>query len=277
MAVRRSPAEILDTVLVSFVQACSKETSAESQKSALDVLRSLLNGEISGDEAISRVEDSIGTGDPAQKLLSILTMDPEPIPAPSIPDPPEDQVLRQKPRNWSEYEDHRLLAAIHRFGVDDWHQVSMFVGNGRTRSQCGQRWNRGLNPQISKDAWTQQEEDDLVALVTRLGEKSWKRVAAELGNRSDVQCRYRYQQLRKSGVVPPPVPRGRMLPTVAITGAVADDRSEKVERLLSEESFESVLKRGHDELWRETQLRAGPRGGSNWEADSLGASFSMDD
>jgi len=28
--------------------------------------------------------------------------------------------------------------------------VASFVGNGRTRAQCAQRWSRGLNPKICK-------------------------------------------------------------------------------------------------------------------------------
>jgi hypothetical protein len=42
----------------------------------------------------------------------------------------------------------------------------------------------------------------LLALVAEHGMKSWMKVSAVIGNRSDIQCRYRYLQILrgKSGV-----------------------------------------------------------------------------
>ena len=94
-------------------------------------------------------------------------------------------------------EDQRLLAGVWKFGLNNWPLVARFVGNGRTRNQCSQRWNRGLNPVLFKGPWTEEEDEKLVALVKEFGEKSWKRIASVLGNRSDVQCRYHFQQIQK--------------------------------------------------------------------------------
>jgi hypothetical protein len=97
-------------------------------------------------------------------------------------------------------EDQRLLAGITRFGPDNWAPVAAFVGNGRTRSQCAQRWNRGINPSISKEPWTVGEEEELKRLVKLNSESSWHKIAGELGNRSDVQCRYHYIQMQKGKI-----------------------------------------------------------------------------
>jgi hypothetical protein len=102
---------------------------------------------------------------------------------------------RQKTRPWSAIEDQRLLAAILRIGFDNWRYVSLFVGNGRNRAQCSQRWFRGLNPKISKEPWTPEEEARLIQLVKQWGVKSWAKIATALGKRSDVQCRYHYKQI----------------------------------------------------------------------------------
>jgi hypothetical protein len=41
------------------------------------------------------------------------------------------------------------------------------------------------------------EELYLAQLVHSFGEKSWTQIAAKMGNRSDVQCRYHYKQMQK--------------------------------------------------------------------------------
>jgi hypothetical protein len=89
----------------------------------------------------------------------------------------------------------RLLSGVLHFGLDNWQQVALFVGNGRSRSQCSQRWSRVISPRISKKKWTPEEDQQLRDLVDEFGEKSWTKIASILGNRSDVQCRYHYRQL----------------------------------------------------------------------------------
>jgi hypothetical protein len=54
-----------------------------------------------------------------------------------------------------------------------------------------------LDPSIVKSPWTQEEEAELLALVAKFGEQFWKKVAREIGNRSDVQCKNCYQQMQK--------------------------------------------------------------------------------
>jgi hypothetical protein len=100
-------------------------------------------------------------------------------------------------RSWTGTEDLRLLAGILRFGTNDWQQISGFVGSGRSKSQCHQRWNRGLDPRIARDTWTPQQDELLMMLVALYGQKCWTQVSCGLGNRCDVQCRYRFNVLRR--------------------------------------------------------------------------------
>lgn len=104
---------------------------------------------------------------------------------------------RRKSHCWTPSEDERLLAGVHRYGIDNWSSVALFVGNSRTRSQCSQRWSRGIDPRLSKNLWTHEEETMLIQLVTVYGNKSWTQIANKLGNRSDVQCRYHYKQIHR--------------------------------------------------------------------------------
>ena len=88
-------------------------------------------------------------------------------------------------------------------GIENWTSISRFVGNGRTRSQCSQRWMRGLDPKISKTQWSQQEEELLIHLISVHGNKAWTTISSQMRNRSDVQCRYKYKQLLKEKRIRP--------------------------------------------------------------------------
>ncbi|OHT04890.1 Myb-like DNA-binding domain containing protein [Tritrichomonas foetus] len=108
---------------------------------------------------------------------------------------------RRKINPWNQVEDFRLLAGIHKYGLDNWLAVSKFVGNSRTRAQCSQRWNRGLDPNLKKCRWTYEEERQLLELIKVYGVKAWTQISQKLGNRSDVQCRYHYNQMLKQGTL----------------------------------------------------------------------------
>lgn len=148
-------------------------------------------------DAVRTFTELVGSSNPIDKLHEILTLPDEPIPETKLEISKEDSTQRKKTRSWTSHEDMRLLAGVHKHGLDSWSNVSHFVGNGRSRSQCSQRWLRVLDPKISKDQWTSNESAMLLSLVAQYGEKSWMKVATELGNRSDVQCRYHYQQLQR--------------------------------------------------------------------------------
>lgn len=105
---------------------------------------------------------------------------------------------RKKAAIWTEEEDMRLLTAVSRFGNHDWRMISAFVGSGRTSSQCNQRWTRALNPSISHHPWTPQEDQKLFDLVTQMGECGWRKIASYLNGRTDLQCRHRYLQMKRS-------------------------------------------------------------------------------
>jgi hypothetical protein len=104
--------------------------------------------------------------------------------------------VRKRHHHWTSDEDARLLAAIKTHGTENWPVVATAVG-GRTRSQCAQRWHRCLDTTIAKRNWSHEEEQRLIDAVRAFGGKAWTRVAAALKNRSDVQCRWRYNFLAK--------------------------------------------------------------------------------
>jgi hypothetical protein len=159
-------------------------------------ITSYLSGLKSASQAGQIFRNAIGTQKPFNRVLSILQTADTPIPDFSK-NTPFTPANRKCIRSWTDYENQRLLAAIYRFGTDDWGSVATFVGNGRTRSQCSQRWIRGLNPAICKERWTPDDEEKLERLVEQYGTKGWMKIAGEMGNRSDVQCRYHYNQMHR--------------------------------------------------------------------------------
>jgi hypothetical protein len=180
---------------LAYIAELERPLAPEQLSRVRDVLMRYVGRVLSYGECVTALFPVIGTSQPIDRLEAILCVPPAPLPSsPALALPPE---ARAKTRPWTAYEDQRLLAAIHRFGFDAWQIVASFVGNGRTKAQCSQRWNRGLDPKICKEHWPREEDDRLMGLVARFGEKSWTRVAGEIGNRSDVQCRYRYKQLQK--------------------------------------------------------------------------------
>jgi hypothetical protein len=156
-------------------------------------LDAFLNQTMSYDATYSIIQGLIGNVKPLEQLNAILQCSSDPLPNPKENLP----KLRRKTRSWQPQEDQRLLCGIYRFGIENWTAISRFVGNGRTRSQCSQRWYRGIDPSISKIPWTQEEECRLLSLVMEIGQRSWTQIAARMGNRSDVQCRYKYKHLKK--------------------------------------------------------------------------------
>ena len=61
----------------------------------------------------------------------------------------------------------------------------------RTDVQCLHRWQKVLNPDLVKGAWTKEEDDRIMELVSKYGAKKWSVIAQNLPGRIGKQCRER--------------------------------------------------------------------------------------
>jgi hypothetical protein len=158
--------------------------------SVTDILNSIVDHQISLNDAAAQLGTLIASSGPMQKLDGAFQgqFSGRPISLPGF---------RKKATRWTPEEDERLIAAIREHGTENWPLIAQQIGGGRTRAQCSQRWNRGLDPRINKRNWSQEEERELLRAVELHGSKAWTRIATELGDRSDVQCRFRYRFLCK--------------------------------------------------------------------------------
>ena len=161
----------------------------------LSVMRKFLLNKISFEEAREVFLTHFRSSRPIEHLKEIVDESRQMVP---IPTPPQDVSIPKKLRHWTQHEDTRLLAGVYIYGPLDWTKIARFVGAGRGRPQCLQRWTRTLNPQIVKDVWTEEEDKKLFQIVSQYDKVSWTKVANMMGNRSDVQCRYHFSQLMKT-------------------------------------------------------------------------------
>lgn len=193
--------DVLVEVGMSYVEGIMSSIDPRDYDRLASTLSDFLDGTIQFPQASRVFMETIGRDEPLVRVNEILTIPEEPIPY-TEEEQAEDNHNRKKTRTWSACEDQRLVAGVYKYGLDNWPMVAQFVGNGRTRAQCTQRWARGLNPKICKKHWTPAEDEQLKRLVQTYGEKAWTKIAAALGNRSDVQCRYHYRQIIRGDEMP---------------------------------------------------------------------------
>ena len=178
----------------SLVKPMSKHANSSNESNYMDVMRDYLTNKITYQDAKRIFLQKYGNIQPVEQLKDILEEAKIETPIAS-PDP--NTINPKKLRHWTQREDNRLLAGVFLFGLSDWNRIATFVGAGRGRPQCLQRWTRTLNPTITKDVWTEEEDQKLVSIVSQYEKVSWTKVANLMENRSDVQCRYHFSQLLK--------------------------------------------------------------------------------
>jgi hypothetical protein len=183
----------------SYIHEALPSVSHDLLAELRQIMEHYLSSVLTTERASAIFLETAGTTRPVERIAAILGVPDDPI-SPRAYRAFDLALAGKKIHPWTEYEDQRLLFGIHKYGLDNWVTVSAFAGNHRTRAQCSQRWFRGLDPRISKVLWTPAEEEKLLELVSLFGDRAWTRVSAELGNRSDAQCRYHYRHMRPGGI-----------------------------------------------------------------------------
>ncbi|XP_017235844.1 uncharacterized protein LOC108209447 isoform X2 [Daucus carota subsp. sativus] len=96
-------------------------------------------------------------------------------------------------REWTEDEDDKLRAAVATYGERNWQSVASVL-EGRTGTQCSNRWIKSLHPMRKKKGkWSPNEDKRLKVAVMFFGEKNWRNIAQYVPGRDHVQCRERWK------------------------------------------------------------------------------------
>lgn len=93
---------------------------------------------------------------------------------------------------WRNTEDAVLIAAIQKYGKNQWARVASLL-NRKSPKQCKARWYEWLDPSIKKTEWTRDEEEKLLHLA-KLYPCQWRTIAPLVG-RTAAQCMERYEKL----------------------------------------------------------------------------------
>ncbi|KAK9108373.1 hypothetical protein Syun_024384 [Stephania yunnanensis] len=85
---------------------------------------------------------------------------------------------------WTIEEDHKLMNFILNNGIQCWRMVPKLAGLLRCGKSCRLRWINYLRPDLKRGALTEAEEDQIIQLHARLGNR-WSKIAAHFPGRTD--------------------------------------------------------------------------------------------
>eukprot|EP00741_Cyanophora_paradoxa_P003021 tig00000663_g2933.t1 len=111
--------------------------------------------------------------------------------------------VRRVKVGWSPEEDNLLFDLVYRLGTKSWcvvaSELEKHIGTQRTGKQARERFLNHLSPDISKTAWTAEEDRLLIALHAQFGNK-WAEISRRMPGRSDNNIKNRWNSaLRRKG------------------------------------------------------------------------------
>jgi hypothetical protein len=90
-------------------------------------------------------------------------------------------------------EDKAIRNFVYTHGTSSWANMKKILPD-RTIKQCQERWKNFLDPNLSKEKWTIEEDSLLLNLVGEYGKK-WSRFVNHFHGRTDVLIKNRYNLL----------------------------------------------------------------------------------
>jgi len=97
---------------------------------------------------------------------------------------------------WSKQEDELLLKLMSSSRPKNWADIAIKVP-GRTAKQCRERWSLNLDPSINRGAWTQAEDELLLSLHKKLGNK-WAEIKRHLSGRTENGVKTRFKSIERA-------------------------------------------------------------------------------
>ena len=102
-----------------------------------------------------------------------------------------DAPAKPVKRWWTVEEDEKLREVVSLHGPKNWKVIAKYFTD-RSDVQCLHRWQKVLNPELTKGPWSAEEDEVLVKLVKKHGPRNWSMIASNLPGRIGKQCRERW-------------------------------------------------------------------------------------
>jgi hypothetical protein len=97
--------------------------------------------------------------------------------------------------SWTREEDQAIIEFVKHEGTKNWAQLAARL-SGRVGKQCRERWRNHLDPDVNREAWTEQEDQILIELHDKIGNQ-WVKIAESLPGRSDNAIKNRWNSTLK--------------------------------------------------------------------------------
>lgn len=80
-------------------------------------------------------------------------------------------------------EDEKIVELVKEYGPKKWTVIAKHL-QGRIGKQCRERWHNHLNPNITKEPWTEEEERFIIDYHSKFGNQ-WAKIAKYMPGRTD--------------------------------------------------------------------------------------------
>ncbi|KAJ9135424.1 hypothetical protein P3X46_032610 [Hevea brasiliensis] len=149
---------------------------------------------------------------------------------------------------WTIEEDQKLMNFILHNGIHCWRMVPKLAGLLRCGKSCRLRWINYLRPDLKRGGFTEMEENQIIQLHSRLGNR-WSKIASHFPGRTDneiknhwnTRIKKRLKQLGVDLVTHKPIEQTEMSTSGVNNITIAEEREESMEIKSQDDQAKSDL------------------------------------